>query len=189
MCGVVGFFDVKGAGARAELLNPALDAAHHRGPDGVGVYGDDCVALGHRRLAIIDLDRRSDQPFFSADGRHVICFNGEIYNYVELRARLETRGIKFRTTGDTEVLLYWLREFGVAGLHHIEGAFAFALWDRKANKLTLARDRFGEKPLQYHWNGRYLSFASEFKSLFCLPHVDFSVNFQGVSVSAFPLHE
>lgn len=180
MCGLVGVYSANGAAPPTAALAPALEHSAHRGPDAEGVFGDEWVALGHRRLAILDLDARSTQPFFSEDGRHVLVYNGEIYNYLELREELVQQGVSFRTTSDTEVLLQLLIRDGVDCLKRLQGAFAFAWWRRDARRLVLARDRFGEKPLQYCWREGRLAFASEFRALFRLPGVDFAVDPAGL---------
>jgi asparagine synthase (glutamine-hydrolysing) len=163
MCGIVGI--AGGLDHRPRLLDRMMAAIHHRGPDGEGRVVEDGIALGHKRLAIIDIDG-GRQPMESADGRYVIIFNGEIYNFHDLRHRLEQRGQGFQTRSDTEVLLHWVVTFGVDGLAELNGMFAFALWDRVDRSLLLARDRLGIKPL-YLLNrpDGTLSFASEIKAL------------------------
>jgi len=168
MCGIAGYI---GPHAPApERVRAALQALAHRGPDGQGSYrhtaGSTTVSLLHRRLAILDLDKRSDQPFHVEGG--VLVFNGEIYNYLELRHELETLGCRFRTSSDTEVLAQALRQWGDAALDKLEGMWAFAWYDEHRARLLLSRDRFGEKPL-YLWRrdgGVY--FASEIKGLSAL---------------------
>jgi asparagine synthase (glutamine-hydrolysing) len=146
-----------------------LEAIGHRGPDGRGVHqrgtADGEVFLGHTRLAIIDLSPAGAQPMSTPDGRHTLILNGEIYNYRALRADLEGRGYAFRGTSDTEVLLYLLREQGLAGLDRVRGMFALAFWDAAAQELLLARDPFGIKPLYYCDSERRLAFASELRAL------------------------
>jgi asparagine synthase (glutamine-hydrolysing) len=167
MCGIAGLI---GLDAARETLAEMLALMRHRGPDGEGLWRDAeaDLWLGHKRLAIIDLST-GDQPMESADGRFVITFNGEIYNYRELRPELERRGWPFRTASDTEVLLAGLAVEGPSFLEKTVGMFAFALWDRKERRLMLARDRVGVKPLYYaepkHGG---LAFASEVKSLLAL---------------------
>ncbi len=136
-----------------------------RGPDGVGYWQGDGVVLGHRRLAILDLDVRSNQPMVSADGRYVIVFNGEIYNFRELRKNLESDGINFRTTSDTEVLLALYSRDGERMLPKLRGMFAFAIWDRQSGELFLARDPYGIKPLYYSQTKHGFVFASQVKAL------------------------
>src|SRR6202043_1580197 len=121
----------------------------HRGPDGEGHFLDGAVAIGHRRLAILDLTDQSRQPMVTPDGRFVLSYNGELYNFQELRQELESRGHFFRSAGDTEVVLHALAQWGTAALPRFNGMFALSLWDRRDRSLLLARDRFGVKPLYY----------------------------------------
>jgi len=138
-------------------------ALEHRGPDGEGYFTDESVALGHRRLAILDLTSAGAQPMQSHDGRWIMALNGEIFNYRELRAEL---GGRFTSCSDTEVLLEACAAWGVEkALDRSIGMFAFALWDAHRRELTLARDRSGEKPLVYFWDGATFAFASELKAL------------------------
>ena len=168
MCGIAGYFGP--AIPAPDRLAASARSMAHRGPDGEGVYtqacGDRAVALVHRRLAIIDLDQRSDQPFRFDSG--VLVSNGEIYNYVEVRRELESLGHRFHTSGDTEVLAHALREWGAGALDKIEGMWAFAWYDQRAGTLLLSRDRFGEKPLYLWRRDRGLYFASEVKGLAAL---------------------
>lgn len=121
----------------------------HRGPDGDGYYVDGPAGLGHRRLSIIDLTDAASQPMATTDGRYVLTYNGEIYNFRELRADLIRRGHRFNSTGDSEVLLAAFAEWGLDALERLNGMFAFAVWDKKKKELTIARDRFGVKPVYY----------------------------------------
>ena len=156
------------------LLNIMRDRLYHRGPDNGLTWVHDIhrVGLAHRRLSILDLSRDADQPMVSKDGNFRIVFNGEIYNYVELRSELASKGIKFRTTSDTEVLLEALIEWGEDALPKLNGMFAFTLWDEKRKQLLIARDRFGEKPV---FIGRGLhgttAIASEIKSILAHPTI------------------
>ena len=136
----------------------------HRGPDGHGVHADGCAAFGHRRLAILDLSDAASQPMTTADQRYWITFNGEIYNFREIRDELETRGVAFRSHSDTEVLLEAYRAYGPACLQKLRGMFAFAVWDAVERELFLARDRAGKKPLFYRLDEHGLAFASEPKA-------------------------
>lgn len=157
------------------LLDRMCQTLIHRGPDSCGGWSDPDagVALGHRRLSIVDLSDQGAQPMTSADGRMVIVFNGEIYNFRDLRARLEPAGVHWRGHSDTEVLLEAISAWGTeTALQRLEGQFAFAVWDRHTRRLTLARDRFGEKPLYYGKVGDDLVFASELKAI--RQHPDFS---------------
>jgi len=145
------------------------DAIAHRGPDGEGHWVEGAVGLGHRRLAIIDLSPAARQPMVSADNRFVLSYNGEIYNYRELRADLEAEGFFFRSQSDTEVLLNALAAWGSRAIERLNGMFAFALWDRTQRRLLLARDRYGVKPLYYAVAGNTISFASEQKAILAQP--------------------
>jgi asparagine synthase (glutamine-hydrolysing) len=164
MCGIAGILQCDGAVAGAGLLRDMTTAIAHRGPDGDGFFSEGPVGLGHRRLAIIDLVS-GDQPMSSPDGSVVLIFNGEIYNFRELRRELEARGAAFRTSSDTEVVLQAYQAWGVDCLARLRGMFAFALWDKRRRRLFLARDRVGIKPLVYAWDGRRLLFASEIKAV------------------------
>jgi len=146
------------------------EVIRHRGPDASGEYLDSEMGLAHRRLSIVDLSPLGNQPMHSPDGRYVIVFNGEIYNFLELRAELERSGVSFRSKTDTEVILALYARHGVNCLEQLNGMFAFAIWDKEKRTLVLARDRIGKKPLYYyHAGGDRLAFASEIKSLLELP--------------------
>ena len=169
MCGIAGIYAyhyAANAVDRAELRR-IRDHMAARGPDGLGEWysQDERVGFGHRRLTIIDLSERGAQPMMSADGKLVVTFNGEIYNYRQLRAALETRGCVFRTQTDTEVLLHLYAEKGEAMVNDLRGMFAFGLWDAERNALLLARDPYGIKPLYYADDGWTLRFASQVKAL------------------------
>jgi asparagine synthase (glutamine-hydrolysing) len=170
MCGIAGFANVDGRPADAALLRRMTDVIAHRGPDGEGYRVDGGIGLGHRRLAIIDL-ATGDQPMGNDDGTIWITYNGEVYNFRELRAELEARGHRFRTTSDTEVIIRAYETFGVECLQRLRGMFAFGLWDGRRRQLLLARDRVGIKPLVYSWDGRRLAFGSEIKALLEDPSV------------------
>ena len=170
MCGITGFFSPRELDpAQAEESVVAMaDTLVHRGPDDAGVWVDATagIALGHRRLSIVDLSPNGHQPMRSASGRWVISFNGEIYNFPSLRQELEGLGHRFRGHSDTEVLLAAVEQWGVhKALERFNGMFAFALWDRADRVLHLARDRAGEKPLYYGWMGDTFVFGSELKSM------------------------
>ena len=176
MCGISGFLDRSHRLGRQELEATVLrmvNTLHHRGPDGSGVWADAAagVALGHRRLAIVDLSPQGHQPMRSACGRYMVSFNGEIYNFRALRKELEGIGYQFRGHSDTEVMLACISEWGIlSSVKRFNGMFAFALWDRAERKLYLVRDRLGEKPLYYGWMGKTFLFGSELKALRVHPH-------------------
>lgn len=169
MCGIAGYLNLNGKPAAEILVKKMTNAIAHRGPDGEGQYVDGALALGHRRLAIIDLSPAGHQPMFSRDERFIISYNGEVYNYKELRRELETYGHSFKSNTDTEVVLTAYAHWGSAAVSKFNGMFAFAIWDRKEKILFIARDRYGIKPLYYSLQGETFSFASEQKALFTLP--------------------
>lgn len=189
MCGIAGFFERGGFRAEASAsLRAMTSKIEHRGPDDEGQWVDAAsgVALGHRRLAIIDLSPAGHQPMHAPSGRFVLIFNGEIYNHRQLRKRLEQEGRvpAWRGHSDTEVLLACFDQWGVARtLEEANGMFAIALWDRAERRLTLARDRAGEKPLYYGWQGNSFLFASELKAI--TAHPDFSKAINRDAVAAF----
>jgi asparagine synthase (glutamine-hydrolysing) len=164
MCGIAGIFLRNGDTVGEQPLQAMTTCLAHRGPDGDGFFRRGPVGLGHRRLAIIDLVT-GDQPMSNEDAGVTVVFNGEIYNFRELRRELETRGRRFRTASDTEVILRAYEEYGVDCLRHLRGMFAFAIWDERCHRLFLARDRVGIKPLVFAWDGRRLLFASEPKAI------------------------
>ena len=174
MCGIVGTLRLRPDAEPVDgtLLAKMRDQMRHRGPDGKGLWvaGDGGIGLAHRRLAIIDLETRAAQPMHCPAGRFVMTFNGEIYNYRELRSELEELGVRdWRTRSDTEVLLYAFRQWGIAALERLRGMFAFAIWDELEETLWLVRDRLGIKPLYYAKQNDRLSFASEIKALLVDP--------------------
>ena len=177
MCGIAGWANlIKFSQNQGEsVLHSMCERMKHRGPDSEGIWMNENVALGMRRLSIIDL-HTGEQPVFSEDKQIVVVMNGEIYNFRELRKDLEKRGHRFETETDTEVLPHLYEEYGEAMVEHLNGMFAFALWDKNKNKLLLARDRFGEKPLYYGaFDGR-LIFASEPKVLLQNPSLKAELN-------------
>jgi asparagine synthase (glutamine-hydrolysing) len=165
MCGIAGVIDLNGNAVSPVLLHRMTDAIAHRGPDGEGHWIEGNIGLGHRRLAIIDLSPLGHQPMISADHRHVLSYNGEIYNFRELRTELEAAGYSFRSRTDSEVVLNALAHWGPAALDRFNGMFALALWDRKERHLLLARDRYGIKPLYIARQGGNFWFASEQKAI------------------------
>lgn len=169
MCGIAGIFNLNGEPVSPVILRRMTDAIAHRGPDGEGHFTDGDVGLGHRRLAIIDLSPAAHQPMLSNDGRYALIYNGEIYNFQELRLELETLGYQFRSRSDSEVLLSSYAEWGERALDRFNGMFAFAIWDRCEHRLFLARDRCGIKPLYYTCCGDVFLFASEIKAFLVHP--------------------
>ncbi|MFH0803747.1 MAG: asparagine synthase (glutamine-hydrolyzing) [Candidatus Tagabacteria bacterium] len=158
MCAINGF-NFKDEG----LIREMNQITSHRGPDGTGVFFDDGISLGHNRLSIIDLSERASQPMTSSDGKQIIIFNGEIYNYKELKSQLS--GYSFRTESDTEVILAAYKKWGSDCVKKFNGIFAFAIWDSDKKELFLSRDHVGVKPLYYFWNGKQFIFSSEIKAI------------------------
>ncbi|WP_057882127.1 asparagine synthase (glutamine-hydrolyzing) [Tsuneonella troitsensis] len=169
MCGVAGVLHLDGEPASPVAVEAMAKAVRHRGPDGEGQWCEGPVGLGHRRLAIIDLSPLGRQPMISADGRLIISYNGEVYNFRELRTELEAMGYAFRSDTDSEVVLNALHAWGEAALSRFNGMFALALWDRSARTLTLARDRYGIKPLYWAHFGDTSLFGSEQKAIMAHP--------------------
>src|SRR5262245_31805906 len=173
MCGIAGRLEFDpGRSADPALVQRMCDTIAHRGPDDSGVWAHGPVALGHRRLSILDLTPAGHQPMTHLNGALCIVFNGEIYNFRELRADLERRGHVFRTRTDTEVVLHLYERHGVGCLDRLRGMFAFALWDAREQQLFIARDRVGKKPLAYHADDEGITFASEIKAVLQDPDVD-----------------
>lgn len=172
MCGIAGYLELDGAPAATAVVRRMTDAVAHRGPDGEGLWIGGPVGLGHRRLSIIDLSDRGRQPMQTEDGRWTITYNGELYNYAELKTELSALGHSFRSTSDTEVLLKAVAHWGLDALPKFNGMFAFALWDAKQRELHLARDRFGVKPLYWARVGNTLLFGSEIKALLAHPRME-----------------
>lgn len=179
MCGIAGWAKLKSdnlaQNSGEAVLHSMCERMQHRGPDSEGLWLDDSVALGMRRLSIIDL-HTGEQPVYSEDKSIVVVMNGELYNFREIRAELEKRGHTFETQTDTEILPHLYEEYGEAMLEQINGMFAFALWDKRTQKLLIARDRFGEKPLYYGTFDGKLIFASEPKVLLANPAVKTEIN-------------
>ncbi|MBL8341933.1 MAG: asparagine synthase (glutamine-hydrolyzing) [Rubrivivax sp.] len=181
MCGIAGWLaGPQAPPAKPGALQAMVRALHHRGPDGQGLWLDGPVALGHTRLSIIDLAGGA-QPLANEDGRIQVSFNGEIFNYIELRERLVQRGHAFRTRSDTEVLVHLYEDLGDDFVHELNGQFALALWDGRRRRLLLARDRVGIRPLYYTVAAGRLMFASEVKALFALPEVERGFDAQGLA--------
>lgn len=165
MCGIAGIFDTRGGAVEPHAITRMCRTIEHRGPDGEGVFTREHVGLGHRRLAIIDLSEAADQPMRNEDGSLVIVFNGEIYNFPHLRNELIAAGHTFHSRSDTEVIIHGYEEWGDGVVDRLNGMFAFALYDERRDRLFLARDRFGIKPLYYAFHeGRFI-FGSEIKAI------------------------
>ncbi len=181
MCGIAGFLRLDGAAADPALLREMEARLAHRGPDGAGILAEGPLGLAHRRLSIIDLETGA-QPMERADLGRAIVFNGEIYNYVELREELVRLGHSFQTTSDTEVLLVGHAVWGDSLFEKLRGMFAFAIWERAARRLTVVRDPLGKKPVQMAiLPGRLFAFASEAKALFALPEISRAIEPEAIA--------
>ncbi len=165
MCGIVGILNFGKESVSPTVLKKMTDIIAHRGPDGEGQWVEKFIGIGHRRLSIIDLSSAGNQPMLSSDNRYILSFNGEIYNFKELRNELESKGFKFRSQTDSEVVLYAFMLWGPNCVKKFNGMFAFAIWDRKEHILHLARDRYGIKPIYYAQYGNTFLFASEQKAI------------------------
>ena len=189
MCGIAGFIDFSrqtSAAALKATVSQMASTLRHRGPDDAGVWTDAeaGIALGHQRLSIIDLSPTGHQPMVSPDGRYVIVYNGEAYNFPELRRELEACERRFRGRSDTEVILHGCAEWGVAAtVNRLVGMFAFALWDRDTRTLSLVRDRMGIKPIYWGWSQNTFLFGSELKAL--RAHPDWSAALDRNALAAF----
>jgi asparagine synthase (glutamine-hydrolysing) len=179
MCGIAGIVDYDAGYMDTAIVKDMIETMNHRGPDGEGVYSNTNVLLGHKRLSIIDVEG-SKQPLCNEDESIWITFNGEIYNYPDLRKKLIARGHRFRTSGDTETLVHLYEDYGSEMVNHLQGMFAFAIWDVKKQTLFLARDRIGIKPLYYCNTSSSFLFASEIKAL--LQHREVKASYRHESV-------
>lgn len=188
MCGICGVWYFNGQPASPVEVKAMTDKLAHRGPDGEGMYLEGSLGLGHRRLAILDLSLAGQQPMSYADGRYRITFNGEIYNFLELRAELESKGYTFRSTSDTEVILAAYIAWGSDCLLKFNGMWAFAIWDSRERQLFLVRDRFGVKPLFYLLQPKRFAFASELKAFLELPGFVPRVNLPVLKAELLDIH-
>ena len=176
MCGIVGLINYDGLDVSFSSLKGMTDAISHRGPDGEGHWHEGGAGFGHRRLAIIDLSEEANQPMISSDQRYILTYNGEVYNFKEIRDELRAKGYSFQSSSDTEVVLYSLIEWKEKALLKFNGMFALSFWDKKEKNLLLARDRYGIKPLYYSEEGNSLCFASEQKAILAQPNFDRTIN-------------
>src|SRR5687768_12196775 len=179
MCGIAGTFNLDGKPADRGCLNEMIEALAHRGPDDRGCHLDGCIGLGHARLSIVDVGG-GHQPMTNEDSTLWLTFNGEIFNYVELRRELEGRGHRFATRSDAEVILHLYEEKGEDCVKELNGEWAFAIWDSRRRKLFLTRDRLGVRPLFYTTSSGAFMFASEMKALFTQPGVDAAIDVRGL---------
>src|SRR5437667_7004805 len=181
MGGIAGVLHCDGMPVSAVRLKAMTDEIAHRGPDGEGKFVDGPAGLGHRRLAIIDLSPLGRQPMTTSDGRYTLIFNGEIYNFQELRSELTLRGHAFVSRTDSELVLHAFSEWGLGCLRRLNGMFAFAIWDRDRKMLTLARDRFGVKPVYYAKTGECFIFASEIKGILAYGQLEARLDTAGLA--------
>lgn len=182
MCGICGLYHADGQPADADLLARMIAPMRHRGPDDVGLWSGGPVGLANARLAVIDLSPAGHQPMSNEDGTVWIAFNGEVYNFLELRRQAAQRGHRLASRTDTEAVIHLYEDLGTGCVHLLRGMFAFALWDGRRQRLFLARDRLGQKPLYYFWDGTHLAFASEIKALLECPWLPQEVNVEAVPV-------
>lgn len=181
MCGIVGVFNLNGEPFGLSALKSMSQQMAHRGPDGDGYYVDNQIALAHRRLAILDTSPKGAQPMTSKDGNWVVVFNGCIYNFLELKQELRSRGHEFVSTTDTEVIVQGLAAYGPDFFKRLNGMFAVGAWNKSEQSLYLSRDRFGVKPLYYWFTGKTIVFASEIKSIIKHPQFQVDLNLEGLN--------
>ncbi len=181
MCGIAGVFNLNGDVFPLHQLKKMAKVIEHRGPDSEGFYIKEGVALAHKRLAILDLSSKGDQPMRSKDGKWVLVFNGCIYNYLELKQELKALGHDFISNTDTEVILEGVSEYGTDFMKRLNGMFAIVIWNTEEKFLTLSRDRFGVKPLYYWFNGNSIVFGSEIKAIIAHPEFKVSVNLDSLN--------
>ncbi|CAN5555290.1 asparagine synthase (glutamine-hydrolyzing) [soil metagenome] len=181
MCGITGYLSFNKKFNRQDL-EAMTHRLEHRGPDAEGLYNDEVCGLGHRRLSIIDLSDRANQPMTSSNGRYIIVYNGEVYNFREIGARLKEnpggqQSVKLKTSSDTEVILEAFCQYGSDFVQHLNGMFAIGIYDTELNEIYCFRDRLGIKPLIYYWDGENFAFASEMKSLLLLKDINKEINY------------
>lgn len=180
MCGIAGFLYFDNRKAELPILKNMVNTILHRGPDGEGFFAEDSVGFAHRRLSILDLSEAAKQPMISASQRFVVTYNGEVYNYKNIRSELESLGYSFRTNSDTEVVLEAFEAWGLSAITKFNGMFAFAIWDRLDKKLYLVRDRYGIKPLYFLKNSHGIFFGSEIKAMLAHPLIKAELNLDGL---------
>lgn len=179
MCGIAGIVNFSDDPLDRKIVENMIHVLCHRGPDGEGIFDDHHVVLGHVRLSIIDIEG-SKQPLANENESVWVTFNGEIYNYPKLRKDLMGKGHRFKTNGDTETLVHLYEEYGADMVHHLQGMFAFGLWDKQKQLLLLVRDRMGIKPLYYCWKNDNFVFASEPKAILQHPGINAQPNMEGI---------
>ncbi|MBS1635491.1 MAG: asparagine synthase (glutamine-hydrolyzing) [Bacteroidetes bacterium] len=183
MCGIAGIFNLNGNAVSLNTIKAMANKIAHRGPDGEGFYMEDNIAFGHRRLAILDVSPLGNQPMESKNGEWVVIFNGCIYNYLELKSHLKSKGHSFISNTDTEIIPEGLAAYGISFFEKLDGMFAIAAWHKPTKTLYLSRDRFGVKPLYYWLNGKTLLFASEIKAF--MAHPDFKVELNAEALNEY----
>jgi len=182
MCGICGKIDFDRRGINEDLFKKMCQSFSCRGQDDHGTFISPPVGLGHRRLSIIGLSRMGRQPMSNEDETIWLVLNGEIYNFIEVRQKLKTKGYTMKSRTDTETIIHLYEEEGIDCLKHLNGMFAFALWDGPRQKLWLVRDRLGIKPLNYYWDGRKLVFGSEIKAILCDPEVTREIDYEALDL-------
>ena len=180
MCGIFGLINLKGEKINREELKKSNNFLNHRGKDGEGYWTEGTIGLAHKRLAIIDLSTKASQPMSSENQRYIISYNGEIYNFKELRDQLESKGLVFNSSSDTEVVVNSFQYWGEEAFDMFNGMFAISIWDRKKKELILARDRYGIKPLYYSKINNFFIFGSEAKSIFFNEKFEKKLNFPSI---------
>ncbi|MES2131530.1 MAG: asparagine synthase (glutamine-hydrolyzing) [Bacteroidota bacterium] len=181
MCGIAGIFNLSGNPVSLNVIKAMTKKIAHRGPDGEGFYVEENIALGHRRLAILDTSALGNQPMESKNGEWIVVFNGCIYNYLELKSHLKSKGHSFVSTTDTEIISEGLAAYGVSFFEKFDGMFAIAAWHKPTKTLYLSRDRYGVKPLYYWLNGKTLLFASEIKAFMAHPDFKVELNYEALN--------
>lgn len=183
MCGIAGILNFNTRPVSNQEVKSMTDALSHRGPDGEGIFIDEYLGLGHRRLAILDISPKGAQPMRSKDGKWVIVFNGCVYNFHSLKLELQSRGHSFISTSDTEVIAEGLAAYGPDFFKRLDGMFAIGAWNTESQELWLTRDRFGIKPLYYYLGNGTLLFASEIKAF--LTHKSFKVELDSEALTEY----
>ena len=181
MCGIAGIYSSRETNINIGLIKSMTDSIAHRGPDGEGHFIKNRVALGHRRLAILDLSDAGRQPMSSEDGKITITYNGEIYNFKELREELQKAGYQFQSGTDTEVIIKGYQHWGLDVIPKLNGMFAFALWDENKEELLITRDRYGVKPIYLWVRSDEVVFASEIKAILQHPEYKIDINYEALS--------
>tara|TARA_B110000967_G_C18900273_1_gene574314 strand:- start:4200 stop:6083 length:1884 start_codon:yes stop_codon:yes gene_type:complete len=181
MCGILGIYNLDGSAVNANLIAEMVKQISHRGPDGDGIFVENNIGFGHKRLAILDPSANGQQPMCSKDGKWIVVFNGCIYNFKELREELIQKGHSFQSESDTEVIVEGLAAYGTSFFERFNGMFAIGAWNREEKKLYVSRDRYGIKPVYYWFNGKTLVFASEIKAIIKHPDYEMGVDLDALN--------